>query len=183
MSLYVGTMGGAAIQYVSEHHHITKIVEEYENLWSNLCQEGSVRQLQSRVSENRVSDDSWLPLLISSISQTINENTPLHITSDGQTLLETQDVVIYEEMKEVIFAPIVLEILNLSQSVTSLSKITQSFLDLLNPDETKDVVPDIAYHVAWCIKQGLMHPERTKVRDFHLEALDDPDSITERGNL
>ena len=149
-------IGTAAMQYVCEHHHLTKIVEEYEHLWSNLREESSLMKLQTDVAENQVNRNSWLPLLFSSISQTIDENTPLYITPDGEVVLETQDVVIYEEMNEVIFVPIILEILNLARSVTCLSKITHSLLKLSDPEEAKDLVPNIAYHIIWCIKQGLM---------------------------
>ncbi len=151
------TIGAAAMQYVCEHHNPTKIVEEYENLWSNLCKERSLMGIP----ENQVNKDSWLPLLLSSISQTTHENTPLHITPNGQTLLETRDVIIYEEMNEVILVPIVLEILDLAQSVTCLSKITQSFLELLDPEEAEGLIPNLAYHVMWCLKQGLIHPQKT----------------------
>lgn len=61
-------------------------------------------------------------------------------------------------MNEVIFAPIILEILSIAQSVTSLSKITQSLTAFSNPEAAQDVVSDIAYHVMWCIKQGLIQP-------------------------
>ena len=155
------TIGAAAMQYVCEHHNPTKIVEKYEHLWSNLHQESSLIQLQTSVTENQTSDDGWLPLLLSLISQTVHENTPLHITSEGQALLETQDVVIYEEMEEVIFPPIILTILDLARSVTCLSEIIQSLIQLSNPEETKNLVPNIAYHIMWCIKQGLMIPHKS----------------------
>lgn len=155
------TLGAAAMQYVCEHHNPTKIVEEYEHLWSKLCQESSLIQPRTGVLENQASDDGWLPLLLSSISQTIGENTPLHITPEGELLLETEDVVIYQEMEEVIFPPIILEILNLARSVTCLSEITHSLIQLSIPEETKDLAPNIAYHIMWCIKQGLMTPHKS----------------------
>lgn len=151
------TVGAGALQYVSEHHHLKKIMAEYEDLWSNLREEGSLTELQAGVAENQVNNDGWLPLLLSSISQTVDENMSLYITRDGETVLETGDVVIYEEMKDVIFLPIVLTILDLARSETSLSQVTDLFLEASNPEEAKDVVPNIAYHIMWCIKQGLMH--------------------------
>lgn len=153
------TIGAAAFQYVSKHH-FRKVMAEYEELWSNLREEGSLIESQTVMAEYEVRDEGWLPLLLSSISQTIDENTPLHITPEGELVFETKDVVIYEEIKDVIFLPIVLTILNLAQSGTSLSKITDLFLEASNPEEAKDVVPNIAYHVMWCLKQGLMHPEK-----------------------
>ena len=153
-------IGAAALQYVSEHHHVRKIMGEYEKLWSDLREEGSLRQSQTGMAKNEINDGSWLPLLLSSISQTIDENMPLYITPDGETVLETGDVVIYEEMKDVIFLPIILAILDLARSGTSLSKVTNLFLEASNPGEAKDVVSNIAYHIMWCIKQGLMQPQK-----------------------
>ena len=154
------TIGTAAIQYVCDHHHPTNIVKEYNNLWSNLREEDSLRQLQTIVTENPVRDNSWIPLLNSSLSQTIDENTPLHITPDGEDVLETKNVIVYDEMKEVILATIILEILKLARSDTCLSKIADSLLGVLNPDEAKELVPNVAYHVIWAIKQGLIVPQK-----------------------
>ena len=153
-------IGAAALQYVSEHHHVRKIMGEYEELWSNLREESSLSQSQTGMGKNEINDGGWLPLLLSSISQTIDENMPLYITPDGETVLETGDVIIYEEMKDVIFLPIILAILGLAQSGTSLSKVTNLFLEASGPGESKDVVSNIAYHIMWCIKQGLMQPQK-----------------------
>jgi len=155
------TIGAAAMQYVCEHHHPTKMVKEYSNLWSFLREEDSLMQLQTIVTENPVRDESWLPLLTSSISQTIDENTPLRITPEGEALLETKNVIVYDEMKELILATIILEILKLARSVTCLSKISDSLLGVLNPDEAKELVPNVAYHVIWAIKQGLILPQKS----------------------
>lgn len=96
------TIGAAAFQYVSEHHHLTNIVKEYNNIWSNLCEDNSIMQLKTTVTDDPVSGNSWLPLLTSSLTQTIDENTPLHITPDGESILETKNVIVYDELKEVI---------------------------------------------------------------------------------
>lgn len=155
------TIGTAAVQYVSKHHHLTQVIEEYEHLWSDLREEGPLTQLQTSMAENQVSGDNWLSLLLSPISQAIDEDTLLQITPDGEALLETKDVIIYEEIRDVIFQPIILVILDLARSGTSLSKITQLFLEASYPEEAKDVAPNIAYHIIWCIKQGFMHPQRS----------------------
>lgn len=154
------SIGAAAMQYVCEHHDLTKIVSDYEHLWSHLRQEGSLMRLETDMAENQLSDDSWLPLLLSSMPQTIDENTPLHITADGETVLE-QDVVIYEEMSGLIFAPVILEILNLARSGTCLSEVAHSLLAALNPEEAKDLVPNIAYHIMWCMKQGWIYSQES----------------------
>ena len=151
-------IGAAARQYVSEHHDLAKIASDYEHLWSNLRQETSLMRLETSLSENQVSDDSWLPSLLSLIPQTIDENTPLYITHDGEALLETQDIMVYEEINELIFAPIVLEILNAAQSGTCLSKVADSLLGVLSPEAAKDLVPNVAYHIMWCMKQGWIYP-------------------------
>ena len=152
------SIGTAAMQYVSEHHDTRKIVSEHEFLWSNLRQESSLMELQMSMEGNEVGDNSWLPLLLSSFPQMIDENTLLYITADGEELLETQDVMIYQEMSEVIFAPIILEILNLARYGTCLSKVAHSLREVLNPEEAKDLVPNIAYPIMWCMKQGLIYP-------------------------
>lgn len=153
------TFGKAAVQYVSEHRLFETSVAKYETLWYNLHEKGSSVQPQIPILENQV-NDGWLPLLLSPISQTIDEITPMQITSYGETLLETQNLVIYEEMSEVIFPPIIFEILNLSRTITCLSDITHSLLQLSDPEDAKDLVPNIAYHAMWCIKQGLIIPKQ-----------------------
>lgn len=154
------TIGDAAFKYVSQHHHPTNIVKEYNNLWSNLREDDSIMQLKTTVTDSPVSDNSWLPLLTSLLSQTIDENTPLHITPDGEIILETKNVIVYDELKEMILATVILEILKLAQSVTSISNIADSLLGVLNPDEAKELVPNVAYHVIWSIKQGLILPQK-----------------------
>lgn len=154
-------IGAAALQYVSEHHDLTKRVSDYEHLWSNLRQESALMRLETSIAENQISDDSWLPLLLSSVSQTIDENTPLHITDDGEALLETQDIMVYEEISELIFVPIVLEILNAAQSGTSLPKVAEALFKTLNPEAAKAFVPNVAYHIMWCMKQGWIYPQKS----------------------
>ena len=156
-------IGAAALQYVSEHHDLTKIVSDYEHLWSNLREESALRRLETNIAEDQISDDSWLPLLLSSVSQRIDENTPIHITDDGEALLETQDIMVYEEISDLIFVPVVLEILNAAQSGTSLPKVAESLLETLNPETAKDLVPNVAYHIMWCMKQGWIYPQKTSL--------------------
>ena len=154
-------IGAAAQQYVSEHHDLTKRVSDYEHLWSNLREESALRRLETGIAEDQISDDSWLPLLLSSVSQTIDESTPLHITDNGEALLETQDIMVYEEINELIFAPIVLEILKAAQSGTSLPKVAEVLLEALNPEAARAFVPNIAYHIMWCMKQGWIYPQKS----------------------
>ena len=154
-------IGAAALQYVSEHHDLTKIASDHEHLWSNLHQEGTLMRLETGMAENQVSNDSWLSLLLPSFSQPIDERTPLHITDDGEALLETQDIMVYEEISELIFVPVILEILNSAQSGTSLSKVADSLLGVLNPDEAKELLPNVAYHIMWCMKQGWIYPQKS----------------------
>lgn len=152
-------IGTAAIEYVSKHHQLTKTVEAYENLWSNLRQSARLKCPEASEAENQGMENSWLSLMLSPIPQIIDEDTLLCITRDGASLLETGDVVIYDEMNAVIFAPIILTILDLTQTGTCLSDITQTLLGPLDPKATEDLAPDIAYHIIWCIKQGLIRPE------------------------
>ncbi|MCY3721211.1 MAG: glycosyltransferase family 4 protein [Candidatus Poribacteria bacterium] len=149
------TLGTAAAQYVSDHHSLETIVAKYENLWRDLSAREASVPSQKPVVENQ-GGGSWLPLLLSQMFQTIDERTPIQITSDGETLLETQNLVIYKEMSEVLFPSVILEILNLSRTVTSLSDITHSLLHLSDTEDVKNLVPNIAYHTMWCIKQGLI---------------------------
>ena len=154
-------IGATALQYVSEHHDLRNIMSDYEHLWSNLHEKRAPMRLETGIAENQVSNDSWLTLLLSSVSQTIDENTPLYITHDGEALLETQDIMVYEEISELIFAPVILEILNSAQSGTSLSKVADALFSELNPEEAKELVPNVAYHIMWCMKQGWIYPQKS----------------------
>lgn len=154
-------IGAAALKYVCEHHDLTKIASDYEHLWSNLREESALMRLETGMAENQVSNDSWLSLLLPSFSQPIDERTPLHITDDGEALLETQDIMVYEEISELIFVPVILEILNSAQSGTSLSKVADSLLGVLNPNEAKELLPNVAYHIMWCMKQGWIYPQKS----------------------
>ena len=158
-------IAASAMQYASEYHDLTKIVCDYEHLWSNLRQENSTLPLETPTAENQGIDDSWLPLLLASVSQTIDENTPLFITHDGEALLETHDVMIYEEISELIFAPIVLEILNSARARTCLSDVADSLLGVLSPEAAKDLVPNVAYHIMWCMKQGWIHAVESPIKE------------------
>ena len=149
------TLGEAGRQYVYQYHRPEKIAKKHENLWHDLCEKVSHAQTKTPTVENQV-NGGWLPLLLSSIPQTIDERTPLQVTAYGEKLLETQNLIIYEEMSEVLFPTVILEILNLSRVVTCLSDITHSLLQRSDAEETKDLVPNIAYHIMWCIKQGLI---------------------------
>lgn len=152
------TLGKAAAQYVCDHHSLETIVAKYENLWYDLSARKSFVPSQIPVVESK-EDKGWLHLLLSQISQTIDEKTPIKVTSDGETLLEKQNIVIYEEMSEVIFPSVILEILNLSRTVTCLSDITHSLLNLSDTEDVEDLAPNIAFHTMWCIKQGLIKVE------------------------
>ena len=158
------TIGNAAAQYVLEHHQFAKIAEKYENLWYNLREKVSSIRLQTPVFGTHLNDEGWLKLLLSPISQAIDGGTPLQITSCGEILLETQNLIIYEEMNAVIFPPVILEILNLARTVTSLSDITHELLQLSDPEDAKDLVPNIAYHTMWCLKQGLISQQNGTAR-------------------
>ena len=177
-------IGAAALQYVSEHHDLTKIMSDYEHLWSNVRRGDALTRLETSEAENQSTDSSWLSVLLSSVPQTIDENTPLYITHDGEALLETQDIMVYEEINELIFVPVILEILKSAQSGTCLSKVADSVLGELNPDKAKEFVPNVAYHIMWCMKQGWIYSQIAgggKGRDS--QELNTSNSIKERNNL
>lgn len=156
------TLGKSASEYVSKYHDMALIMGKYENLWCNLREKMSAIPPQTTVTGHELKDD-WFPLILSSIPQTVEENMPLQITSYGKALLEKQDPIIYEQMSEVLFPPVILEILSLSENTTCISEITRSLLEVSAEEDVTDLAPNIAYHTMWCIKQGLV-------------ALKDPDS-------
>lgn len=90
------------------------------------------------------------------MSEGVEDNTPLQLTSSGEMRLETQHLISYDAMKDIIYPPIVFEILNLTRSVTTVSQIINALLLLADRDDTDDLVPNITYHIMWCLKQGFI---------------------------
>ena len=158
------TLGDAASHYVAAKHQLSTILEKYFQLWRALgerltskpnhtiASENPKRNTYSLLSGNNSSD---LPFL-SFMSQDIEDNTPLQLTASGETLLETQHLITYDAMKDIIYHPVVFKILSLTRSALTMSEIINSLLRLSDPDDTDNLVPDITYHIMWCIKQGFI---------------------------
>lgn len=158
------TLGEAARHYVEANHQWSKITERYVHLWKTLRENASFKTDHTILSETQVSNRQSLlqgtntkeMSFFSFIAQEIEENTSLQLTSSGETLLKTQHLFSYEAMKDIIYPPIVFEILNLTRSVITLSEITDSLLSLADREDTDNLVPNITYHIMWCLKQGFI---------------------------
>lgn len=152
------TLGDAARQYVVANHPWSTIVERYVRLWHKL------REKMSYVSENPAdtrdtlspgTNTQALPLF-SFTAQDVEENRPLRLTASGEKRLSTQHLISYDAMKDIIYPPVVFEILNVARSVTTMPEIINSLLRFVDREETENVVPNITYHLMWCIKQGFI---------------------------
>ena len=158
------TLGEAARHYVEANHQWSKITERYVHLWRTLRENVSFKTDHTIPSEVQVSNRQSLLQgtnirempFFSFMAQDIEENTPLQLTSSGETLLETQHFFSYDAMKDIIYPPVVFEILNLTRSVITLSEITYSLLSIADREDTDDLVPNITYHIMWCLKQGFI---------------------------
>ena len=158
------TLGEAAGHYVAAKHQWSTIVDRYVRLWYTLRETVSSKPHHTIVSENQVSllpgaNTTTLPNF-SFMAQDVEDNTPLQLTFAGETLLETQHLISYDAMKDIIYHPVVFEILNLTRSGTTMSEIINSLLPLVDRDDTENVVPNIIYHIMWCIKQGFISASR-----------------------
>lgn len=158
------TLGEAAYHYVATNHQWSIIVEKYVRLWCTLRDKmGSKVQdtieLENQM-ENRFSQLSGGNIndlfFFSNMSRDIKDNTLLKLTTSGETLLETEHLISYDAMKDIIYRPVVFEILNLARSATTMSEIVNSLLQLTERDDTDNLVPNITYHIMWCIKQGFI---------------------------
>ena len=158
------TLGDAACDYVTANHEWSTIVERYIHLWYTLREKVSSKPPHTILSENQAGDNaSSLPAantralpFFAFMSEGVEDNTPLQLTSSGEMRLETQHLISYDAMKDIIYPPIVFEILNLTRSVTTVSQIINALLLLADRDDTDDLVPNITYHIMWCLKQGFI---------------------------
>ena len=162
------TLGEAARHYVEANHQWSTIAKKYVHLWRTLCEKASSKPNHTILSENRDPNrHSLLPgthiremPLFSFMTQDVEDNTPLQLTSFGETLLKTQHLISYDAMKDIIYQPVIFEILNLTRSGTSMSEIINALLPLAVQDETENLVPNITYHIMWSIKQGFISLSR-----------------------
>ena len=159
------TLGNAACEYVAANHGWSRIiVERYIRLWHRLRESMSSKPYPKIISEDLV-DDNESQLadahirdhpFFSFMSQNVGNNTDLQLTSSGETLLETKHLISYDAMKDIIYPPVVFEILYMAKYVVTLSEIISSLLSKADGDDTDGLVPNITYHVIWCIKQGFI---------------------------
>jgi len=152
------TLGDAALQYVVANHPWSTIVEKYVRLWHKLREKMSYVSEKEEDNSDSLSPGANTKVLpfFSFISQDVEENTSLQLTSSGETLLETQHLISYDAMKDIIYPPVVFEILNVARSVTTMPEIINSLLRFVGREDTDNVVPNITYHIMWCIKQGFI---------------------------
>ena len=152
------TLGNAARHYVAANHAWSTIVERHVHLWKTLRKKMS--SIPAIAADN---NDSVLPgpntgslPFFSLMSQGIEDNTGLQLTFSGEILLETQHFISYDAMKDIIYPPVVFEILTLARSAVTVSEIISALLLLADRDDTDDLVPNITYHIMWCLKQGFI---------------------------
>ena len=158
------SLGEAAARYVAANHPWSKIVEKYVRLWHTLREKVSSKTDYTIPSENQNrnlhallpgTNTSALPFF-SFMTQDVEEHTPLQLTASGETLLKTQHLISYDAMKDIIYPPVIFEILNLVRTVVTMDEIINSLLLLMDREDTENVVPNITYHIMWCLKQGFI---------------------------
>lgn len=158
------TLGKAARRYVVEHHQWSTIVEKYIYQWHTLRKKSlskSDHTIESKNQKGKIhsllpSSNNGILSIFSFMSQDIKDNTSLHLTFSGEKLLKTQHITSYDAMKDIICIPVVLEILNQASSVSTMPEIINSLLQLVDQDDAEDLVPNITYHIMWCLKQGFI---------------------------
>lgn len=160
------TLGETARHYVEANHQWSEIVKRYIRLWHTLCEKVPSKTDYTIPSENQSFNRP--PLLpgtntkempfFSFVAEDIEDNTPLQLTASGEMLLKTQHLISYDAMKDIIYQPVVFEILNLARSEISTSEIINALLPLADQDDTDSLVPNITYHIMWSIKQGFISP-------------------------
>ena len=149
------TLGEAARQYVAVNHPWSTIVERYVRLWHTLREKASSQPHHTISSQLQGAHTRALPFF-AFMSEDIEDDTSLQLTASGEKRLETQHLIIYEAMKDIIYLPAVFEILNLAKSVVTVSEVINALLLLADRDDTDDLVPNITYHIMWCLKQGFI---------------------------
>ena len=158
-------LGNTAYDYVAANHGWSRIiVERYVGLWNRLREKMTPKPSPKIISENLVDDNESqladahirdLPFF-SFMSQNVGNNTDLQLTSSGETLLETKQLISYDAMKDIIYPLVVFEILHMAKYVVNLSEIISCLLSKVDGDDADGLVPNITYHVMWCIKQGFI---------------------------
>lgn len=155
------TLGKTARHYVVANHGWETMVNRYISLWQTL-RERVPSDLQHTKSSEIQGDILFRDAntrdfsFFSFMSADLEEDTSLQLTSVGETLLETQHLISYDVMKDIIYPPVVFKILNLARAVTTGAEIINSLLLLTDGDDTDNLVPNITYHIMWCVKQGFI---------------------------
>ena len=149
------TLGEAARRYVAVNHPWSTIVERYVRLWHVLREKASAQPHHTLSSQLHSAHTRALPFF-AFMSEDIEDDTSLHLTACGGKRLETQHLLIYDAMKDIIYPPVVFEILNLAKSVITVSEVINALLLLADGGDTEDLVPNITYHIMWCLKQGFI---------------------------
>lgn len=148
-------LGEAARQYVAVNHPWSTIVERYVRLWHTLREKAFSQPHHTLSSQLQGAHTRALPFF-ACMSEGIEEDTSLRLTASGEKRLETQHLVSYDAMKDIIYPPVVFEILNLAKSVVTVSEVINALLLLADGNDTDDLVPNITYHIMWCLKQGFI---------------------------
>ena len=152
------TLGDAACHYVAANHGWSTIAKKYVHLWQMLREKMlSIPESEADNSDSLVpGTNTESPPFFSLMSQDVEDNTSLQLTFSGETLLATQHFISYDAMKDIIYPPVVFEILNVARSVVPLSEMINALVLLSNGNDTNNLVPNITYHIMWCLKQGFI---------------------------
>ena len=149
------TLGEAARQYVTVNHPWSTIIKRYIRLWHTLREKAFSQPHRTISSQLQGAHIQALPFF-DCMSEDIEEDVSLKLTASGEKRLETQHLIIYDAMKDIIYPPIVFQILNLAKSGGTVSEVIEALLLLADRRDTDDLVPNITYHIMWCLKQGFI---------------------------
>lgn len=149
------TLGKAARQYVAVNHPWSTIIERYVRLWNTLREKAASQPHHTISSQLQGVHTQALPFF-AFMFEDIEDDTSLQLTASGEKCLETQHLIIYGAMKDIIYPPVVFEILNLAKSGGTVSEVINALLLLADGGDTDDLVPNITYHIMWCLKQGFI---------------------------
>ena len=149
------TLGEAARQYVAVNHSWSTIIERYVRLWHTLRERASSQPHHTISSQWQRTHTHTLPFF-AFMFEGIEDDTSLQLTGSGEKRLETQHLIIYDAMKDIIYPPVVFEILNLAKSGGTVSEFINALLLLADGGDTDDLAPNITYHIMWCLKQGFI---------------------------
>lgn len=146
-------MGNLARRHAIEKYSLPVIIEQYEELWMDLKHKAQ-GDCQPPSNDNfLLLEQMEIPRLHASFK--VDNDTMVRRTNYGEEVLKTSHLSSYEEMKGLLYYPIMFEILNIAHDWLSVDAII-NHLVTLSEDDYSTIEQEVLYQIMWLVKQGFI---------------------------